>query len=375
MIVTGEASGDLLAANLIRASRQINPSLSFFGVGGSRMQAEGCELLFAGEELAVMGLVEVLWHFPAIYKAFCSLRDLLRGPDRPDLLILIDFPDFNLRLARHAKAAGIPVLYYVSPQVWAWRRGRVKKIARVVDRLAAVFPFEPELYRGQDIQVEYVGHPLVADVKTTVEPQAYKVQHGLDPDRPVIGLFPGSRRSELKYIFATILDTARLLNQSRPEVQFLLPVAPSLDLSFFETEVSEAKLPIHLVQDNIYDTAQACDAVVSVSGTVTLQIALVGTPLAIIYKMNPLTFAIGKRLIKVPFIGLVNIVAGRRVVKEFIQNQASPEAIAGEMLHLIDDAEYASQMRAGLSEVKHKMGGPGCSENVARIASAMLSRD
>ena len=374
MIVTGEASGDLHGANLIRAAREIDPRLSFFGVGGSRMAAEGCELLFAGEELAVMGLVEVLGHFPAIYKAFCALRDLLRGPQRPDLLILIDFPEFNLRLARQAKKAGVPVLYYVSPQVWAWRRGRVKKIARVVDRLAAVFPFEPELYKGQDIVAEYVGHPLVADMRVTIEPTEYRRQHGLDLDRPVVGLFPGSRRSELKYIFGTILDTARHLLQSRPDVQFLLPVAPSLDPAFFQEQIAAADLPVTLVQDNIYDTAQACDAVVSVSGTVTLQIALVGTPLAIIYKMNPLTFAIGKRLVKVPFIGLVNIVAGRQVVREFIQEQATPEAIAAEVTHILDDLEYAALMRKGLAEVKAKMGGPGCSEKVAQMASDMVSR-
>ncbi|WP_305043679.1 lipid-A-disaccharide synthase, partial [Geoalkalibacter sp.] len=332
LIVTGEASGDLHGANLIRAARTIDPELSFFGVGGKRMEAEGCDILFRGEDLAVVGLVEVAAHFPAIYKAFKQLEALLKGARKPDVLILIDFPEFNLRLAAKAKAAGVPVLYYVSPQVWAWRRGRVKTIAQRVDRLAAIFPFEPKLYEGLDIDVDYVGHPLVADVKLTLDRDAYLTRHGLDPQRPVVGLFPGSRRSELKYIFDTIADTARLLRRQRPQIQFLLPVAPSLKHTSFHERLLGTGLEIKMVQDNIYDTARACDAVVSVSGTVTLQIALAGTPLAILYQMNPITYAIGKRLVKVPHIGLVNIVAGKSVVREFIQNDATPEAIGAEVL-------------------------------------------
>jgi lipid-A-disaccharide synthase len=189
LIVTGEASGDLHGANLIRAAREIDPDLSFFGVGGSRMAAAGCEILIAGEELAVMGLVEVIGHFPVILRAFNRLKALLRGPDRPAVLILIDFPDFNLRLANEAKKAGVPVLYYVSPQVWAWRRGRVHKIARVVDRLAAIFPFEAEFYRGLDIDVEYVGNPLLDEARVQRSREEFLCSYGLDPNRPVVGLF------------------------------------------------------------------------------------------------------------------------------------------------------------------------------------------
>ncbi|WP_429884927.1 lipid-A-disaccharide synthase [Geoalkalibacter halelectricus] len=371
LIVTGEASGDLHGANLIQAAREIDPGLSFFGVGGRRMEQQGCEILFRGEELAVVGLVEVAAHFPAIYRAFKQLERIFRSEQRPDILILIDFPEFNLRLAAKAKAAGIPVLYYVSPQVWAWRRGRVKTIAQRVDRLAAIFPFEPQLYAGLDIDVEYVGHPLVADLKLTTERDDYLLRHGLDPERPVVGLFPGSRRSELKYIFDTIADTARLLRQQRPQVQFLLPVASSLKHSNFHERLLGTGLEIKMVRDNIYDTARACDAVVSVSGTVTLQIALVETPLAIIYQMNPITYAIGKRLVKVPHIGLVNIVAGKSVVREFIQQDATPEAIGAEVLRMLDDQAYRARIKDDLREVRHLLGEGGCSEKVARMASEM----
>ncbi|MDY6848617.1 MAG: lipid-A-disaccharide synthase [Geoalkalibacter sp.] len=371
LIVTGEASGDLHASRLIRAARQIDPQLEFAGVGGRLMEAEGCEILYRGEELAVVGLVEVISHFPAIYRAFKKLEAILNSDQPPDVLILIDFPEFNLRLAAKAHKAGVPVLYYVSPQVWAWRRGRVRKIAKVVDRLAAIFPFEPELYKGLDIDVEYVGHPLVADFEIANERDAYLRHHGLDPSRPVVGLFPGSRRSELAYIFDTIVATAKKLLQHKPAIQFLLPVASSLDPSVFVRKLDCSSLPVTIVQDNVYDAANACDAIISVSGTVTLQIALADTPMAILYKMNPMTFAIGKRLVKVSHIGLVNIVAGYGVAREFIQDEATPETVSREILRILDDEEYARQMRRGLAEVREKMGGPGCSEKVAHMASEL----
>jgi lipid-A-disaccharide synthase len=337
LIVTGEASGDLHGANLIRASREIDPHLSFFGVGGRRMAAEGCEILIAGEELAVMGLVEVLGHFPVILRAFNRLKALMRGPDRPDVLILIDFPDFNLRLAREAKKAGVPVLYYVSPQVWAWRRGRVHKIARVVDRLAAIFPFEPEFYKGLDIEVEYVGNPLLDEVRVERSRDDFLRDRGLDPDRPVVGLFPGSRKNELHYNFDTIVAAAQQIRAHIPEMQFLLPVAASLQAAAIRERLDGSDLNVVLSEESIYDTANACDAIITVSGTVTLQIALVGTPMAILYKMAPLTYAIGRHLVKVPHVGLANIVAGQGVVREFIQEQATPEALAEEIVRILED--------------------------------------
>jgi lipid-A-disaccharide synthase len=371
LIVTGEASGDLHGANLIRAAREIDPGLSFFGVGGSRMAAAGCEILIAGEELAVMGLVEVLGHFPVILRAFNRLKALLRGPDRPAVLILIDFPDFNLRLAREAKKAGVPVLYFVSPQVWAWRRGRVHKIARVVDRLAAIFPFEPAFYHGLDIDVEYVGNPLLDEAKVECDRNEFRLRIGLDPAFPVVGLFPGSRRNELKYNFDTILGAAELIHRRHPEASFLLPVAPSLTREEISRRLAGCSLPVTLVQESIYDVANACDAVLTVSGTVTLQIALVGTPMAILYRMAPLTYAVGRRLVRVPHIGLANIVAGEGVVREFVQDDATAENLAAEIVRILDEPEYERSIRQGLSRVREYMGEPGCSARVARMASAM----
>jgi len=375
LIVTGEASGDLHGANLIRAALEIDPTLHFFGVGGPRMAASGCEILIHGEEIAVMGLVEVLGHLPVIRRAFNRLKAIINGPERPAALVLIDFPDFNLRLAKVAKAAGVPVLYYVSPQVWAWRRGRVKKIAAVVDRLAAIFPFEPGLYEGLPIQVEYVGHPLLDEFHVDVERNTYLLRLGIEAAGRVVGIFPGSRRSELHYNLDVMLDAAELLARQRPEIAFLLPVAPTLDRSVLEETLQRRSLPVILVEGSIYDAANACDAILAVSGTVTLQIALVGTPMAIVYRMAPLTYAIGKRLVKVPHIGLANIVAGAGVVREFIQERATAENLAGEVLSILDESAYSQQIRTGLARVRERLGASGCAERVANMLFALLENE
>lgn len=368
MIVTGEASGDLHGANLIRATRALDAGVRFFGVGGARMADAGCEILIPGEELAVMGLVEVLGHFPTIWRAFRRLKRLLSGPERPDVLVLIDFAEFNLHLAAQARKAGVPVLYYVSPQVWAWRRGRVRRIARVVDRLAAIFPFEPDLYAGQDIEVDYVGHPLLDEFELTRPREVFLREQGIDPGAKVIGLFPGSRKNELEYIFDAIMQAAALLHRQIDGVRFVLPVASSLRREELQRRVAAYDLPVVLVEDDhIYDVIQACDAIITVSGTVTLQIALVGTPMAIVYKMAPLSYAVARRLIRVPHIGLANIVAGRGVVREFIQHQASPERIAAEITALLTDDSYNRAVRSGLAAVQQRMGEGGCAPRVARM--------
>lgn len=371
LIVTGEASGDLHGANLIRAVQQIDPEFRFFGVGGQRMADAGCDIRIRGEEIAVMGLFEVLGHLPVIWRAFQKLKAILHGPERPDVLICIDFPDFNLRLAAVAKRAGVPVLHYVSPQVWAWRRGRVKSIARVVDRLACILPFEPPLYQGLDIDAEYVGNPLADEAVVNVSREAFLAGHGFDPSRPVVGLFPGSRHNELRYNLGTLLAAAEIIRARRPEVQFLLPVASSLQDADFAEGIKSCSAPIRLVHDNIYDLAHACDAVLAVSGTVTLQTALVGTPMAIFYRAAPLTYTIGRHLIKVDCFGLANIVAGRKVVREFLQDEASPEALSGEILRILDDSAYAQSIRHALVSVRERIGPPGCSERVAAMVVEM----
>lgn len=374
MVVTGEASGDLHGANLIRAAQRLDPKLTFFGVGGEQMAAAGCEIIIPGKTISVMGIVEVIGHFPIIWRTFQHLKKILQGDQRPDLLILIDFPDFNLRLAAVASKLGIPVLYYVSPQVWAWRRGRVKSIAKVVDRLAAILPFEPPLYAGLDIDVDYVGNPLTDQVQISEERQPFLQRLAIPADVPVIGLFPGSRGTELRFNLPTLLATARVVLKEHPRTHFLVPAAATLGTESIRAAIAVAggaDLPLTIVEESVYNVANASDAVLAVSGTVTLQVALVGTPLLIIYRVAPLTYAIGKRLIKVPFFGLPNIIAGQEVAKELVQDAADPEVLGRELNLILSDPAHAAALRQGLALVREKIGPGGCSQRVAQMAIEM----
>ncbi len=371
MIVAGEASGDLHGSHLIRAAAEQHPHLHFFGVGGEKMESAGCRILFSANELSVMGVTEVVGRLPAIYKRFRQLKQLLLSDDRPDLLILIDFPDFNLRLAKVAKSAGVKVLYYISPKVWAWRSGRAKIIAQRVDRLALIFPFEPSIYKTFGVKADYVGNPLLDEFAENQPQGQLREQLGIHPDDQVVGIFPGSRNSEIQHILGTLIETAALVHREKPDAKFVLPVAPSLSREALESKFSATGIPVSFVEDNIYEVAAACDAILTVSGTVTLQITLVGTPMAILYKVSPLSYMVGKRLIKIDFAGLTNIIAGREIVREFIQDAADPAAMCCEILRLLGDQEYIDRMKLNLGEVKSLLGNAGCSNRVADIAAEM----
>lgn len=372
MIVAGEASGDLHGSNLVKEALRIDPELSFFGIGGPQMRKEGVTILADASEMAVVGLVEVISHSRIIFRAFSILRRILKT-DPPDLLILIDYPDFNLLLANVANKAGVRVLYYISPQVWAWRVGRVKKIARLVDRMAVVFPFEVPFYEKEGVPVTFVGHPLVDTVRPTMTRSAAQARFGIDPARKTVGLFPGSRKGEISNLLQTIIDSALLLRKHYPELQFILPLASSLDRADIDPCLEAARIDVTVVEDNIYDVMQVCDAIISVSGTVTLEAALMGVPMVIIYRVSPITYAVAKRLIKVDHVGICNIVAGERVVRELIQDDAEPGWIAAEIGRILTDDDYAGEMRAKLAGVKEKLGAGGGSAKVARLAVDMLA--
>ncbi len=371
MIVAGEASGDLHGSNLVKAALQLDPELRFSGIAGPRMRAAGVEALVDSSEMAVVGLVEVLAHFDVIFHAYITLKKIIRT-DPPDLLILIDYPDFNLRLAKLAKAAGVKVLYYISPQVWAWRVGRVKKIARVVDRMAVVFPFEVPFYEKERLPVTFVGHPLVDIVQPAMTREAAQQAFGLDAQRKTIGLFPGSRKSEIKRLLPVILNSAVLLHQRFPEAQFILPLASSLSHADLAPHLAGCGLDIKVVEGHGYDVMQVCDAIITVSGTVTMEIALIGTPMVIIYRVAPLTYQIGIRLIKVDHVGICNIVAGERVVPELLQYDAEPVKIAAEIGRMLTDSTYAGAIKTKLAGIREKLGSGGCSAKVAGIALEML---
>lgn len=372
MIIAGEASGDLHGSALVREALRQDPSLRFFGIGGVLMRDAGVETLVDAGEMAVVGLVEVAAHFPTIYRAFRKMESILKT-DPPDLLVLIDYPDFNLRLANVAKAAGVRVLYYISPQVWAWRAGRVRKIARVVDRMAVVFPFEVPFYEQEGVPVSFVGHPLVDSVRPTMPLDEARRCFELDPGKRTVGLFPGSRRQEIRKHLPLLLESARLLKERFPDLQFILPLASSLSRACLEPYLETSAVDVRVVEGKGYDVIQVCDAIATVSGTVTLEIALLAVPMVIIYQVSPFTYAIGKRLIRVDHIGICNIVADERVVRELIQHEATPEAIAGEIGRMLTDPAYAGAVRSRLALVREKLGSGGCSGRVAEIVRQMLT--
>jgi lipid-A-disaccharide synthase len=374
MIVAGEASGDLYGATLAAEIRALSPEVRLFGMGGDRMREAGVETLVDANVMAVMGIVEVLGQLPVILKGFSILKRRLLS-DPPDLLILIDYPDFNLRLARVAKAVGIKVLYFISPQIWAWRSGRVHGIGRVVDMMAVLFPFEVPFYQKAGVPVTFVGHPLLDMVRPTLGPKEAAASLGLDPGRRTVGLFPGSRKSVIKKLLPVILEAAALLKTRMPDLQFVLPLASSLRLGDIEPEIARAGLSVSVISGRNHDVMSACDAAISVSGTVIMELALVGVPSVLIYKVSPLTYQIGKRVINVPHIGICNIVAGKRLIKELIQHEAEPAAIADEIDLILNDAAYADEMRAGLAGVRVKLGSGGALGRLAQLAKKMVDKD
>jgi len=373
MIIAGEASGDIYGADLAREAFRLDPNLHFFGIGGARMREAGVETLVDSADMAVVGVLEVLKHFNVIAAAFLKFRKILLN-DRPDLLILIDYPGFNLRLARVANKCGVKVLYYISPQIWAWRQGRVKKIARLVDQMAVILPFEAPFYEQAGVPVSFVGHPMVDMVKVTMTRDEAAVGFGLDPARRIVGLFPGSRRNEIERLLPVIINSALLLKSRFPDIQFVLPLASTLREVDILEQLTISGLDVTITGARIHDLIRACDAIISVSGTVTLEIALVGTPMVIIYKLSPLTYQLAKRLVKVDNIGLCNIVAGEIVVRELIQDDAEPERIAEEIGAILVDPAYDASIRLKLAQVRSRLGHGGASVHVAHLALALCVR-
>ena len=373
MLVAGEASGDLHAAKLAAGVLAKRPDVQFFGIGGSEMRKAGVEVLIDSADLAVVGLIEVLAHRKVIFGALNRMRDLLCN-DPPDLLILTDYPDFNLRLAKTAKERGIKVLYYISPQVWAWREGRVKTIRERVDMMAVVFPFEESFYQKHHVPVRYVGHPLCDEVVASADQNSLLQEFGLDPARKTVGLFPGSRQSEIRRLLPVILAAAKRLKEKYPEVQFLMPIASTLKAEDFSSYLTDYQnLDIKKITGRSYDVMEASDAIVTVSGTVTLEIALLGKPMVIINKLAWLSFHIVKSMFKLDYIGLCNIVANERLVPELIQHDARPDKIVLEIERMLFDETYRDAIKKKLSTVQRLLSQPSLQGDIVDLTLEMLA--
>ena len=372
LVVTGEASGDLHASHLVTAMRTCTQNVEFSGMGGEKLRAAGTRIVFDIAELSVMGITEVIRHLGKLYRVFSSLKASLKH-DRPDLLILVDYPDFNLRLAKAAKKYSIPVLYYISPQVWAWRTSRLKQIGELVTKMIVVFPFELPLYERAGIDASFVGHPLL-DVLTVNQPKEDNTRHfGLNEHKTTIGLLPGSRLSEVKKLLPPMIEAAQHLTEHFSNLQFIVPIAPGLQKKEIEKLLQEATIPITTVSDSIYDVINSSYLVIVASGTATLETALLATPMVIVYKMSPLSYLIGKTLVKVPYIGMANIIAGKKVVPELIQEEATAGNIAAAATRLLKDTRYYQNICEELASIKKKLGEPGASKRAAQIAVSMLS--
>ncbi|HSD22048.1 MAG TPA: lipid-A-disaccharide synthase [Anaeromyxobacter sp.] len=372
LIVAGEASADLHAARALEEIGKLRPGIHAFGVGGPRLRAAGLEPLAPAEEISVMGFAEVLPRLPRILGI---LRTLARAAAerRPKAALLVDLPDFNLRLAAKLKKLGIPVVYYVSPTIWAWRKGRARKIAKVVDRMLCILPFEPRCYEGTGVHARFVGHPF-AERPPPDAPAHYRAALGLERERTTVALVPGSRPSELKRLFAPMLEAAERIKAVHPDAQFVVPVAPTLPRAALEPYLAQhSTIEVKLVDGRTEEVVGASDAAIVKSGTSTLETAMMLRPMIVVYRLSWLTYALARVLVRIAHFALVNILAGRSVVPELLQGEASPERMAGEIEKLLGDRAVRDAQLAGLREVRDSLGEPGAPRRVAEEVVGVMS--
>lgn len=372
LIVAGEASADLHASRVLEELGSLAPGLHAFGVGGPKLRAAGLEAIAPAEDISVMGLGEVLPRLPRILSILGSLARAA-ATRRPKAALLVDLPDFNLRLAAKLKKLGIPVVYYVSPTIWAWRRGRARKIAKVVDRMLCILPFEERFYEGTGVSARFVGHPF-ADRPAPASRETYRAELGLAATRTTIAIVPGSRPSELARLFPPLLEAAERIRAVHPDVQFVVPVAPTLPRAALEKYLaSHRTLEVKLVDGHTEEAVGASDAALVKSGTATLEAGLMLRPMVVVYKVSWLTYLVGRLLVRIAHFALVNILAGRGLVPELLQRDASPERMAAEVERLLGDRAAREAQLEGLREIRASLGEPGAARRVAEEVLGVMS--
>lgn len=373
MVVAGEASGDQHASELVAGLQARRPDLRFFGMGGPKLGARGVELIYGAHEVSVMGITEVL---PKLRRILAVMKGLERCAARrkPDLAILVDIPDFNLRLARALKRLGIPVVYYISPMVWAWRKRRVKQIAQRVDRMLCILPFEEDFYAREGVPAKYVGSPVLEQMPPLAPREAFRARLGLDPGRPTLALLPGSRMSEIRRILPAMAGTAARLRARRPGLQVVVPVAPGIPREEILGRFEGSGVTPVLVDGQAPEAVGASDAAVVASGTAALEAGLMARPFVVVYRVSLLTYLVGRLFLKVAHVALVNLLAGRRIVPELLQGAMRPERIAAELEQLWEPGEAQRRMLEGLSEVRGKLGEPGAAGRAAEAVLQVLDR-
>jgi len=370
-MIAGETSGDIYGAELARHLYKLAP-LSIAGIGGKRMREAGVDILYDSSEISVVGISEILPRLRAIIRAYRIVTALIRSSST-DFVVLIDYPGFNLRVAEVARRCGVPVIYYISPQIWAWKKGRLRLLAQRIKKMIVILPFEEAIYKEAGVDCSFVGHPLVDEVLNTSPLEETIHRYGISRDHPVIGLFPGSRTGEVSALLPDILKAARVLKDDNPQLQFIMAVADSLDFQQIHETISGSSLGVKLVRGEANDVLNISDMIIAASGTITLQAALLEKPMVILYKLSPITHAIARLLVQVRHIGLVNILAGRRIVPELLQREVNPDRIAAEAKKMLYDKDYYARIKKELHDVKIKLGPPGASERAARVIAGMLS--
>jgi lipid-A-disaccharide synthase len=370
LLSCGEPSGDLYAGALVRALRRADPSVEVFGMGGAHMAEAGAELLVDYRGLAVTGLTEVVTALPRLLRTLRTLVDAARDR-RPDVLVVIDYPDFNFRLMQAVKALGIPVVYYISPQLWAWRAGRMRTMQAVVDRVLPIFPFEEALYREAGVDVRFVGHPLLELTKTTAPREALRAEWGIGPDQALVALLPGSRGNELKALAPVLAEARDRIRQQRPSARFVVARAPHVTDAWLAPLTADPGTLV--VADRTDDVLAACDVVLTASGTATVQAAIHGAPMVVLYRLSALTYRLFKPLGRVDMYAMVNLISGRRIVRELIQDECRAEAAADEALRLLTDRDYRAQMVRDLAAVREALGGPGASDRAAAAIAELVT--
>lgn len=372
MFSAGESSADQHAANMFIELQKQLPHIKGLGMGGKKMQQAGIELYFDSSAIGVIGFIEALEHYAEIRSALKLMQNLLIAKT-PDLLICVDYKEFNLKLARFAKQQGIKVLFYVSPQIWAWRPGRIVTYGKAIDMMAVIFPFETAYYEAKNIPVKYVGHPSVDKVHPLQSKAENIKDFSLQADFPIIGLLPGSRMREIKRMLPIMLLAAENLAQSQPKIQFILTQADSISDELLQPYLKNSSVKLTVIKNKPYDAMQCCDVIMTTSGTATLEIALLLIPMVISYKLSPISYFLGKYLIHTKFIGLPNIIAGKGIVKELIQGDATVENLVDEVGKILKHQTYRKQMLVDLAVVKERLGTGGGSKNIADLTLQMLS--
>jgi lipid-A-disaccharide synthase len=364
MIVAGEASGDKHGAKLVSALRALRPRMrfEFFGAGGDEMRQAGVETLVDAREVAIMGALEVARALPKFLRVFRRLSDAA-NERRPRLVVLIDWPEFNLRLARRLKRDGHRVVYYISPQIWAWRSYRIHAVKRHVERMLVILPFEKDYYERNGVEVDYVGHPLLDSVSVTTTREEFCARHSLDRSNPVIAMLPGSRHSEIRHILPPMVEAAKLLNRWRPQFQFIIPLARTFEPNAIASQIGSTGLRV--IENDTYNAIAASDLAVVASGTATLEAAIIGSPLIVVYRASQLNWRIFRPLINTPFVGMPNLIAGREIAPELLQDDLNGESLAKLIVEFLSDPPRLRRSRDDLAEVRKKLGEANASERAA----------